>query len=128
MRQLKFRRPFYNKKTGEFSHFRYWYIYNRPVCSISYDAKPDEQYTGLKDGIYDNDIVKFNGRNRQIKWFEKWGMWGLVGESVYKTPDLDDPMGSGGSSTRYKPYILGPYYQSRIKKVGNIHENKDLLK
>ena len=88
------------------------------------------QYTGLKDKngkeIYEGDIVLFMGKNYRIKYFDKWGMFGLVGKSAYKTFNEDDPLGSGGSSTKYKPYCLGEYYQKRIEVVGNFYENPEL--
>jgi len=90
------------------------------------------QYTGFKDKngkeIYEGDIVRFENKAYEIRFFNKWGMFGLVGKSSYKDFIKEDPLGSGGSSTRYKPYVLGEYYQKRIEVIGNIYENKDLLK
>lgn len=89
------------------------------------------QWTGLKDKnnikIYTEDVIKFENKIYKIKFFNKWGMFGLIGKSDYKDFTEEDPLGSGGSSTRYKPYVLGEYYQKRIEVVGNIYENKYLL-
>ena len=90
-----------------------------------------QQFTGLKDKngkeIYDGDIVRFENKAYEIRFFNKWGMFGLVGKSDYKDFTEEDPLGSGGSSTRYKPYVLGEYYQKRIEVIGNVFENPELL-
>lgn len=92
------------------------------------------QFTGLKDKngkeIYEGDIVKYNKQNLEIRYFDNYGMFGLVGENSYSSKMIDEskPMGSRGSSTNYKPYVLNEYYQKRIEIIGNIHENPELLK
>lgn len=40
----------------------------------------------------------------------------------YPPSSSDFHMGSGGSSTRYKPYVLSEYYQRRMEVIGNIHD------
>ena len=84
------------------------------------------QWTGLLDKqgakIFEGDIVIFDKLFTAIKYFEKYGMFGLVGKSKYREFDENEPMGSGGSSTSYKPYVLSEYYQKRIEVVGNIHD------
>jgi len=86
------------------------------------------QWTGLLDKhgakIFDGDIVIFGKLFTAIKYFEKYGMFGLVGKSKYREFDENEPMGSGGSSTSYKPYVLSEYYQKRIEVVGNIHDKE----
>jgi len=88
------------------------------------------QFTGLKDrngvAIFEGDIVIIGTTSSVIKYFPKYGMFGLTGKSAYKKFDESDPMGSGGSSTRYKPYVLSEYYQRRMEVVGNIHDNPEL--
>ena len=84
------------------------------------------QWTGLSDKqgvkIFEGDTVIFGKLFTVIKYFEKYGMFGLVGKSKYRKYDENEPMGSGGSSTSYKPYVLSEYYQKRIEVVGNIHD------
>ena len=86
------------------------------------------QWTGLLDKhgvkIFESDIVIFGKLFTIIKYFEKYGMFGLVGKSKYRKHDENEPMGSGGSSTSYKPYVLSEYYQKRIEVVSNIHDKE----
>ena len=92
-----------------------------------------EQFTGLKDkngvDIYEGDIVKYNKQNIEVRYFDNYGMFGLVGSNNYASKVIDEskPMGSRGSSTSYKPYVLSDFYQKRIEIIGNIHENPELL-
>lgn len=91
------------------------------------------QYIGLKDKkgveIYEGDIVKFKGKNHEIKYWESYGMFGMSGVNLYSGGvDESKPMGSIGSSTKYKPYVLNTYYQKQIEVIGNIYENPEMLK
>ena len=94
----------------------------------NYEVIPETvcQWTGLLDKqgvkIFEGDIVICGKLFTAIKYFEKYGMFGLVGKSKYREFDENEPMGSGGSSTSYKPYVLSEYYQKRIEVVGNIHD------
>ena len=150
MREIKFRGIVkYNGNyyhSGEMVYGQYSNYYNPIIQTKDYDnlgnvirwhnnleVIPETvgQYTGLKDKnkveIYEGDIVKYKGNNYPVKYFEKYGMFGLAGDSMYKKYNEDDPMGSGGSSTKYKPYILNEFYQKRIEVIGNIHQNPELL-
>ncbi len=137
MREIKFKRAFF-KENGDFSHFTEWGVgvkhseFTSPSTNNFTKTHKDLQLTNLLDKnktkIYEGDIVLFNKKHYEVKYFEKWGMFGLVGKSNYKPFDEEDPLGSGGSSTSYKPYILGEYYQKRMEVVGNLYENPKLLK
>lgn len=69
-----------------------------------------EQYTGLKDKngkeIYEGDIVKAGGRIYEVDWLEKDGGWFCFTDDDYYTP----------------------LYHIECEVIGNIHENKELLK
>ena len=99
----------------------------------TYETVPLMQYTGLKDKngkeIYEGDVVLFKKKNHEIRYFDNYGMFAMVGANLYSSNVIDEskPMGSRGSSTNYKPYVLNEYYQKRIEVIGNIYENSELL-
>lgn len=106
------------------------YLFN---CPTNFEIDPETlcQFTGFYDKkgnkVYENDIVTFNKKPTPIKYFPKWGMFGFVGKSAYKPFTENDPLGSGGSSTSYKPYVLGEFYQNRIEIIGNTIDNPEIL-
>lgn len=70
--------------------------------------------------------MKWTNKNittHQIKWFPKYGMFGLLGKNGYGGTELDHekPYGKSGSSTSYSPYCLSEYYQKRMEIIGNVN-------
>ena len=74
----------------------------------------DCRNTGIQDKhgtiIYEDNKVKYDGKEYTIKFFEKYGMFGL-------SDGGEKPVGRRGSSTKYEPYILNEYYQRRMEVV-----------
>jgi len=90
-------------------------------CVVEVDSKSVGQFIGIcdknGDRLFEKDRVLFQGKEYEVKYFEDFAMYGLVGKSAYRPYNENEPMGSGGSSTSYKPYILNKYYQKRIEIV-----------
>lgn len=117
MREIKFRQAIF--KDGKFHHWHYWgYVGYREefVAPISigqqgwnktYEIKPDQQYTELKDKfkirIYEGDILRFE-----------------------KLPKLEVVEATDGG---WNPFIDNMQTDSswHYEVVGNIYEDKELL-
>jgi uncharacterized phage protein (TIGR01671 family) len=76
-----------------------------------------------KNELYTGDIVKYQGRNYEIYFDEKYGCYALKTNRYGKI----EPLGHGGSSTKYSPYLWN-WLSKKVEKVGNVFENEDLLK
>lgn len=78
--------------------------------------------------LFDLDIVLLNKKPVLIKYYPNYGMYGFEGVNRYGGGiDYLKPMGSTGSSTNYKPYVINEFYQKRIELIGNFHQNMGLI-
>ena len=126
MREIKFRRPFYNDKTGIFEGFSYWgvnvdeaqFVSPGSVCGCS--KKPDEQFTGLKDKngkeCYEGDVYKNNEH-------------GTIGIMSYE-PSLGGYILWADEIKDGEQFNYLPFYElnnTNFEIIGNIHENTELL-
>lgn len=95
---------------------------NDAVMNDHITAYPDEielmQSTGLKDKngkeIFEGDIVDYKGRKAVVKWHSSYASF------IYRFVDeLQE------RKSEWKPLYLACY---KFEVVGNVHENKELLK
>jgi uncharacterized phage protein (TIGR01671 family) len=140
MREIKFR-----MWTGERMLYRIlvdrnWYSGPENSAKLICEAKPNDghlpimQFTGLLDKngkeIYEGDIVKVCFAHGPIIapvcFFPEYGIFALLDvPHYYQEKTTNRPLGSCGSSTKYKPYTWKTYRV--IEVIGNIHQNPELL-
>lgn len=141
MRELKFR-------VWDGNHNRF--IYPDIIelgCGIEY-----EQYTGLKDKngqeVYEGDILHiiedgdYGGEYYgKVNWLESWSIYGISCSTIKeisksKTNDRVDTIFTRGFLTRrygscieLSEMFVEPFCNSfsKVEKIGNIHENPELL-
>jgi len=135
MKNIKFRRPHYNRDES-FSHFSYWgkISFNNDFSEISF-ASPtfsskcthleDEQLSGLKDrkgvDIYEGDILSdytetdegMVKSHCQVFWNEFLGQWQL---------DL-----SSSNDRSYSESLWKEIKDFKYEISGNIHQNPGIL-
>jgi uncharacterized phage protein (TIGR01671 family) len=120
MREIKFRTPHIDIKTGKFSHFSYWGAvdtkgnaitshdcFASPSSSSNTKKEWHQQFTGLKDKngkeVYEGDIVDYgNGRNKVVEFID--GCFCICGITAM------------------------PKLMTLYPVIGNIYENPELLK
>lgn len=109
-----------------------WYISNSAGIPLAYEVIPETvgQYTGLKDKygnkIFEGDIIKED--------FEI----GVVKFGSYETPYRDWSVITQDIFTKHIGFYINwitldyrkdiGYWQNKIKVIGNIHDNPELLK
>jgi len=86
------------------------------------------QFTSITDKnkkeIYTGDIVKYQGRNYEVYFDEKYGCYALK-TKTYRGEI--EPLGHGGSSTKYSPYLWN-WLSKKVEVVGDIYTTPELLK
>jgi hypothetical protein len=126
MREIKYRIPWINGD-GSFSGFTYWgridhKSHSSSECFTSPGqwggrrAKPDEQFTGLRDKngkeIYEGDIVR----------------WDINQSHPIGIVDYIDSFGGYDLKNIYDDYhVCNDWGRGEYEVVGNIHENPELL-
>lgn len=71
--------------------------------------------------LYEYDIVDYPFKNTIIKYFDEYSMFGFC-----KNINDKKPLGHGGSSTKYSPYIINNWYSKRMTKIGNFYEKNNI--
>jgi uncharacterized phage protein (TIGR01671 family) len=148
MREIKFKRAFFKDEAKtEFSHFDIWgvglgYIaFKSPSSNNFAQFFIDCQYTGLKDRngkeIYEGDIVDFQEdgtfhkaqnipAHLVVKYAVDFDIWSKQASFVMES--IHPVYKEFEKKTMKTIDQLNEIYAKSCEVIGNIHENKDLLK
>ena len=124
MKQIKFRRPFYDDITGIFSFFMYWGVniksatFNSPGDCNFASPREDEQLVSIKnhkEELYEGDIIHIQG-----------------GEEFHGMRELSKVCVIKSTGHSFNPVDKDEVYYDfgmidKIELIGNIHTNAYLL-
>lgn len=100
------------------------------------DLAPLMEFVGIKDKsgteVYEGDWLRVAIKGGwvtegEVRRFIEYGLIGVARNRKWKylSANRDEPLGSSGSSTAFKPYLWNSY--RTIEVIGNIYQNPELL-
>lgn len=103
-----------------------WGMENKKISAIEVIPETISQFTSILDickkEIFEDDIVVKNGFVYRIAWNNLHAAWGLFSALGQSSEDIVCDI--------YKPdgSVINCWMDRSIAKIGNIHENPELLK